>query len=1144
MHIGSLFQVILALFILSVTIRPTQSSSISKIVDLKTKINKLVLKESANGVDLYVASTNHLYKLSDNDSDLLKIEIDLSTGPKAQKQQCAFVIESPETQCIKYICDDEQSRLSLLKSSSQSRDAKQSAMIDYENRLLLIDTVNNNLIECATTDNGGCRLRNLDDLQITGCNYSAPVIPFSSASGVVINKPGDSSLYLMVSNEYDPTERLDKSDFPVFSIRYLTPFLPSSFQSKYPIESMNYDQTIFDSDFHMKIVYSFKHNGFVYFLFTITNKMLSESCNRVDADLNNQTMSKIVTRMLRICDNKWSQTLNNRSNRESSETFEQIANLYSNSATNLATLTETVVDCEDKVTGIKYSMLQSAYFHPQSNQRPAHDDDSILFMTFNSSSSSNVCKVTIKEIDKHFVSMLNNCLEGDNNYAELVSPYSNKNTWKTPCRCSIINDSNRKSRVSSSDSSSTDRKLFCHNDIFNYINSRKLLTIRSIEIQDQMPTTKSFTSLVTLNHSTDSLVLILATSDARIVMLRYDIRNNRAQEYDQIELATTYNPASISSAFSINLAVHENNSTRSLYVTYGRYLYKINLQHCAMFDTCESCVEKKRANPFCGWCVYEQRCLLRNQCSESIPKNGSLWLIQSDICPQITQIHPTRYLNPIGSHKQELYTFKLNLYTVNRFNYFCDIANVSRVPALNVGPNSLQCDLASAKSQLGAKMRVKPIIKKFMNMTLSIRAGLDGANTKTIASTNIFTFNCSHFIDCSQCLSEQLANSCIWCASSAKCVFARPNELDEMQCGSNEKYQFNSTNQCTSLANEKEQRFEIAYSADSSLTHFIRNRYTFQSSLLCLFSENKSTHSDQKILTSELALAKNNLNAASEFTCHISPYLHLSENEALKRIYVSLWWSSKATKNFDLSDWHQISPGGLSNLQKTDTELKNDGFIEINVINCKVKASSCGKCLEQQIVDLGCGWCQTISKCTLRKDCPASSFNQIHWVNDVDSYCPNPAISRMTPKCGPKSNAGTRIILEGENLGNTKGDIRVKMKPINSRTQNDDLNCQIVEYTKSAKISCETKPIANTSENFNEEFSVYVETNILNPSKMHSSFNQSNQFIYKYVVSIEIHFLSSFSSFFHFNALLIQRHPRWIRLNRAKESNQVAQLSK
>ncbi len=126
-----------------------------------------------------------------------------------------------------------------------------------------------------------------------------------------------SALYLMVSMENDQSNsKLEKSEFPVFSFRNLdsSPFpapeqvqaKPQLFQLKYPIEYMNYDQNLFDADFHMKIKYSFKHNGYIYFLYTITNKILTQSCNKIiTQQANNQTDSVIVTRMVRICDTSW-----------------------------------------------------------------------------------------------------------------------------------------------------------------------------------------------------------------------------------------------------------------------------------------------------------------------------------------------------------------------------------------------------------------------------------------------------------------------------------------------------------------------------------------------------------------------------------------------------------------------------------------------------------------------------------------------------------------------------------------------------------------------------------------------------------------------------------------------------------------------
>ncbi len=162
----------------------SSGSSIENVLDLKTKISKLIVnnRPESKTIDLFIAAKNHLYKIVDRsvyftnqtgiNRDSFKVDIDLVTGPKLQKQQCAFIVESSQsgsTQCIKYICDEDSSGGKLNLHSSKQR------LIDYENRLLLIDAKNEHLIECGTIDYGGCRLRHLSDLSIIGCNYSAPV---------------------------------------------------------------------------------------------------------------------------------------------------------------------------------------------------------------------------------------------------------------------------------------------------------------------------------------------------------------------------------------------------------------------------------------------------------------------------------------------------------------------------------------------------------------------------------------------------------------------------------------------------------------------------------------------------------------------------------------------------------------------------------------------------------------------------------------------------------------------------------------------------------------------------------------------------------------------------------------------------------
>jgi hypothetical protein len=1168
-------------------------SSIQNITDLKTKINKIVVSTNQNSINIYIASINHLYKLTDqlnansiyNDYEqtgnelttrsVLRIETDLITGPKQQKPQCAFILSTTsQSSCIKYICDDD---AATSVANTQSKQSTQ--LIDNENRLLLIDSKRDQLIECGTIDYGGCRLRRLSDLSVLGCNYSAPVIPFSSAGGVVTNDDDDNLLFLMVSMENDPTERLDKSDFPVFSIRNLIPppeqqhqqqqqqqsSKSQLFQLKYPIEYMNYDQSLFDSDFHMKIIYSFKHDGFVYFLFTITNRKLTQSCNSIfTSPANDQTSSTIVTRMLRICDTTWSATNNqqqqqksafNRNNRDSNQ--ESIEQILGGSATNLATLSEIIIDCDDDITGTKYHVLQSAHLHSTSNP-----DDSTLFMTFNStttttttkSSQSGVCSVRMKQIDQHFSTMLNKCLDGNNSYAELVSPYSNKNTWKAPCRCSMISDYFKK--AATSDILNNERKLFCHNDYFNYMNGRQPLTLNAIrfDINNQIKAITSIVTVATTNtNSPNKIVIIISTIDGFVFMNTYDQQTNRAFKYDQINIPMALPNSAVlvkQAAISINLVIVDENANRLLYITYDRYLIKVNLQNCEQFQTCDSCmnhnnnsqIEANNLNPFCGWCVYEQKCMPEQMCiKQTILKQQilsssdnymteSLWLkANKATCPAITEISPSKYLNPmLISSSMETINLGLNLKLLPNVKYFCDVntnfnefslansihytTSLNRVDATFLNESHLQCDLRIIKTKFQKIIKQMPIQRKLANLTLQIRAAassMSDSTTTLLSKTKLFAFNCSYFKQCSQCLNKELNGGCVWCGSNSKCVFAQ--DSNSMCSNESEFYSLGSNEMCTSFSlfkNKVKKRIEIAYSADSSLSQhsdmLIHNRRrNYQSDFKCIFTKTPYINSSVRFTSSKLIwLNTNEFNTQNEnkFDCLYSPYKEtnqLNSEAAFQTVYMSIWWS-KSQSNVGLNNWNQVKLKYDSiDMFQDESKLLEENFIEINVVNCRVKAASCGQCMDKQLIDLGCGWCRTDSKCSMRKDC--SSLNWINDLNNTDgnSYCSDPFITELRPACGPKQNAGTEIILTGQNLGLTSSDINVKMK---SMTTNLDQECEIIKdsYVKASKIVCRTKPVYGSSSAINE-YNVYVETNTKNPNSLYTTYNISTPLIFKYI---------------------------------------------
>jgi hypothetical protein len=228
------------------------------------------------------------------------------------------------------------------------------------------------------------------------------------------------------------------------------------------------------------------------------------------------------------------------------------------------------------------------------------------------------------------------------------------------------------------------------------------------------------------------------------------------------------------------------------------------------------------------------------------------------------------------------------------------------------------------------------------------------------------------------------------------------------------------------------------------------------------------------------------------------------------------------------------------NQEDTDEYVYENNFIDVNIVNCKVRASSCGQCLEKQLIDLGCGWCRTTNSCSLKKDCPsmsrqlvtASSVSlaayQSNWMHDLsgigsNGYCSDPKVFEMSPKCGPKLGGGTQLVLNGENLGHTPFDVKVKMKSLtgflrlNSQSgysnNENEIECSLVndKYVKSSRIVCKTRPILSANKHDSYSFSVYVHTNTLYSASVYSSFNQSNQFVYKFVVRID-----SFANFLKF----------------------------
>lgn len=643
-----------------------------------------------------------------------------------------------------------------------------------------------------------------------------------------------------------------------------------------------------------------------------------------------------------------------------------------------------------------------------------------------------------------------------------------------------------------------------------------------------------------------------------------------------------------------------NVKERALYVTFDRFLYKLDLQSCDEFKTCDSCLgnqlqQQLSGNPFCGWCVYTQRCSAEHACLASSSKDllasrndtaKALWLNKpshASECPAVTDIQPSQYFNPAVmsiSRPSESIRFQLNLplFQSASISYFCDVnvnfndfsatqpsysTTLNRIQAIVLDQNRLSCNLTLIKDKLQRFIRQVPIEAKLANLSVEIRAqqtpSVESKQAATlITGSQLFAFNCSYFTQCDQCLHPKLNSGCVWCAKNARCAFNTANSktvnlfdegYEQRQCPNEVEFYRNASSEvCTSfssLSSKQLSTFQVPLTADSNIGKFtdlaIKNRrLSYQFKFRCLFTTtnviDRNSRTQLPLLASNLiwrtgtgTLLGNSDYKHSPFDCVFSPHLmaDIDHSQARQKVYLSVWWSNKVddgnllTNNYapvstdpqripDLDGWNQIQFQRESSDSESeavffanDSQLHKDSFIEIDVVSCGVKATSCGECMDETLVGLGCGWCKSSGRCSMRKDCPAA------WMNDLQAgYCADPLVTAVSPVCGPRHMAGTEIVLEGQNLGMTARDVTVRFRQLGAYTSSldtEDLECNVIDalYVKARRIVCQTKPILGSQTTAHaDKFSVYVQSNVLQPQMVpYSSFNATNQFYFEYIVS-------------------------------------------
>uniref|UniRef100_A0A8C3FUW5 Plexin-B1 n=1 Tax=Chrysemys picta bellii TaxID=8478 RepID=A0A8C3FUW5_CHRPI len=149
-------------------------------------------------------------------------------------------------------------------------------------------------------------------------------------------------------------------------------------------------------------------------------------------------------------------------------------------------------------------------------------------------------------------------------------------------------------------------------------------------------------------------------------------------------------------------------SQQHLYVMTQPMVVKVPIVECSQYLDCESCLTLK--DPYCGWCVLQGRCSRRSECSRSIVSEQWLWSFNStQQCLSIQSLNPANIsreekrnifltiLDLPSLHEEEAYSCYFEDYespaVLTESGIVCPSPDPSQAPALKTGTEHITIKL-------------------------------------------------------------------------------------------------------------------------------------------------------------------------------------------------------------------------------------------------------------------------------------------------------------------------------------------------------------------------------------------------------------------------------------------------------------------
>ncbi|TRY62363.1 hypothetical protein DNTS_020994 [Danionella cerebrum] len=503
-----------------------------------TTINNVVQDPQTGKI--YLGAVNRIYQLNHN----LQEESSAGTGPKNDNPQCTPPI------------------------TAQCTDARET---DNVNKLLLVNSANGTLVVCGSLFRGICSLVNLNsvnrDIYYSDTKGEKTYVASTEEAVAVVGvisyfvdlKTNANLSVFLVGKGYGSSD----------SSKLISTRLLQEHGEMDVFENMVEASTVQTSPFvfryHHDFRYSFKENGYIYFLFSRTPGT-SDSRN--------------ITFLARLCEND--------------HHYYSYTELQLNCTANSGQLENT------------YNKVQAAFLAKPGRVLaesivPSNPHDKVLFAVFSADENngrSALCMYPLSSINARFEEVIESCYIGevleDKKPKTVYSPYISK----TEAICST---QRTKEMV---------KGYKCGDEFLPSPLASKpeyALSVKHIFSRSDLLTA------VAVAVESEHTVAFLGTSGAEVLKVHLD--PHHPELYDRIQGERTDG--------GVNKNLFFNSSMDHLYITTGRKITKVPVQACEQKEDCHSCSSSR--DPYCGWCVLEGRCTRKQNCHKGDGENAWLW---------------------------------------------------------------------------------------------------------------------------------------------------------------------------------------------------------------------------------------------------------------------------------------------------------------------------------------------------------------------------------------------------------------------------------------------------------------------------------------------------------------------------------------